>query len=123
MKPASHPCTGAARQRGPLQRSILKRGKATLTTYMGAGTSHPTLVLCEVESLSDDDLAALEKLQTFCTRRGVLFAVVAPGEASLPMAETLQRWGIMVFLQPPSEEEVEAFVRLQRLLRNPAVWA
>ncbi|MBY4895515.1 hypothetical protein [Cupriavidus sp. AU9028] len=123
MKPAPRACTGAARPPGPLQRSVLKRGKATLTTYMGPGTSHPTMVLCQVESLGDRDLAPLEKLQTFCSRRGVLFAVVAPGEASLPMAETLQRWGIMVFLQPPTEAEVEAFVRLQRLLRNPAVWA
>lgn len=116
------PCGGLRARKLPLERSVLTRGKASLVTYIAAGSAHPTLVLCEVEKLRQSDLEPLEKLQAFCTRRHVLFAVVAPGEAARPMAETLQRWGIMVFLQPPSDDEIGAFIRLQRVLRNPAVW-
>lgn len=122
MKPDPRSCAGAANARSPFERTVLTRGKATLITYMGAGDSHPTLVLCQVERLRESDLEPLEKLQSFCTARHVLFAVVAPDEAARAMAETLQRWGIMVFLKAPTDEEVESFVRVQRLMRHPAVW-
>lgn len=123
MEPDTTPPCGSVRTKKlTLERTVLTRGKATLVTYITVGASHPTLVLCQVEQLRQSDLEPLEKLQSFCARRHVLFAVVAPGEPALPMAETLQRWGIMVFLRPPTDDEVAEFIRLQRVLRNPAVW-
>lgn len=115
-------CGSHTGKRVMLERTVLTRGKATLITYINAGAAHPTLVLCQLEQLRQADLEPLEKLQAFCAQRQVLFAVIAPGEPARSMAETLQRWGIMVFLRPPTEEEVEAFVKLQRLMRNPAVF-
>ena len=120
MKPDPRSCAGAANARSPFERTVLTRGKATLITYMGAGDSHPTLVLCQVERLRESDLEPLEKLQSFCTARHVLFAVVAPDEAARGMAETLQRWGIMVFLKTPSLEEVKGFLRAQLMMGRAA---